>query len=522
MTDAIELEIFRHLFASVAEEMGYRLMRSAYSPNIKERRDFSCAVFDAAGRMVAQAAHIPVHLGSAPLSVQAILRAFDPAAMSPGDRFVLNDPFEGGTHLPDITLLAPVFAGDGGDDERPAFFVANRAHHADVGGRSAGSMPLSRHIDEEGVRIGPTRLEPGTLDAIAERTRTPDERRGDLQAQLAALRVGVERLAEMCDRYGRPTVADRGRELQDYTARIMRSILADLPDGAYEFTDTLDDDGFDAESIAIRCRLTIDGDRATADFRGSDDQVAGPVNAVRAITVSAVNYVMRCLGPADLPSNSGVLEPVEILTRPGSVVDAEHPAAVAAGNVETSQRIVDVLLGCLAGAKPEAVPAASCGSMNNLTVGGTDPRRNVPFTYYETIAGGSGAGPNRDGAAAIHTHMTNTRNTPVEALEHAYPMRVERHHIRDGSGGEGRRRGGVGVVRQYSFAAAVELTLLTERRRRGPYGLAGGADGQPGINAVIEPDGTQRPLAGKQTLTLNPGQQLRIATPGGGGHGRVE
>ncbi|MEX0886664.1 MAG: hydantoinase B/oxoprolinase family protein [Phycisphaeraceae bacterium] len=517
--DAIELEVFKHLFASAAEEMGVRLMRSAYSPNIKERRDFSCALFDAAGQMIAQAAHIPVHLGSSPLSVQAIIERFDPGTMRSDDRFIVNDPFAGGTHLPDITVVAPCFVGG---EDRPRFFVANRAHHADVGGKTAGSLPISTSIDEEGVRIAPARIDDELIDWLCERTRTPGERRGDLRAQLAALDVGIDRLQSLCDRHGAARIAQAGAALMDYTAKFTRSLIASLPDGVYHFRDYMDDDGHGTIDIAIRCTLTIAGDRATVDLTASDDQVTGPVNAVRAIALSAAMYVFRCLAPAEIPSNSGVLRSVEVLTRRGSVVDALPPAAVAGGNVETSQRIVDVIFGALARALPDVVPAASAGSMNNLTVGGRDTRVEpaAPFAYYETLAGGAGGGPDGAGGDALHTHMTNTRNTPIEALEHAYPLLVETYAIRRGSGGAGLHRGGDGLVRRYRFDVPVELTLLTERRRHRPYGLAGGSPGKAGVNTRIGIDGTRKPLAAKCTVDLAAGEAVEIETPGGGGWGQ--
>lgn len=516
--DAIELEVFRHLFASIAEEMGERLMRSAFSPNIKERRDFSCALFDAQGEMLAQAAHIPVHLGSTPMSVRAVLDAFDPADMKPGDRFVLNDPYQGGTHLPDITVVEPVVLPE--HPQGPAFYVANRAHHADVGGITPGSLPISSHIDEEGLRIPPMRLDEAAVAWIADASRTPDERRGDLQAQTAALRIGAERVAQLAQRYTFPVVAQRGRQLQAYTQRLVESVLASMPDGDYRFEDVLDDDGRGNTDIAIRCVLTIAGDRATFDFSGSDRQTAGPVNAVRAIAVSAVDYCLRVLASFDLPGNGGVMRPITVVTRPGSVVDAQHPAPVAGGNVETSQRLVDVVFGTLAQAAPDRVPAASCGSMNNITLGGTDPRTGEPFAYYETIAGGAGGGPQCPGGTAVHTHMTNTLNTPAEALEHAYPMRIERYALRDDMPpAAGQHPGGLGVVRRYRFDATVQVTLLTERRTQKPYGLAGGADAAPGVNTLIHPDGRREPLPGKCTLQLEPGSAIEIATPGGGGWG---
>ena len=516
--DAVELEVFKHLFAAVAEEMGVRLMRSAYSPNIKERRDFSCALCDAQGDLVAQAEHIPVHLGAMPLSVQAVIECFGLEAMRPGDRFVLNDPFAGGTHLPDITVLAPlVLPGE----SQPRFFVANRAHHADVGGRSAGSMALATSIDDEGVRIPPSRLDEALLERICSASRTPDERRGDLQAQLAALDAGLGRLQEMIRSYGAKRVSLRARELLDYTERITRAALRRLPAGVYSFEDFMDGDGVDALDIAIRCQLTIGQGGAVVDFSESDKQVRGPVNAVRTVTVSAVNYCFRCLVASDIPTNSGVMRPIRVITRPGTVVDALPPAAVAAGNVETSQRIVDVVLGALAPAAPELIPAASQGTMNNLTIGGIDPRTGEPFAYYETIGGGAGGGPQHAGASGLHTHMTNTLNTPVEALEHAYPLRVEQYSLRAGSGGAGQHRGGEGLVRRIVVDCAGDVTLLSERRRRAPYGLHGGTAGQAGADCVIDSAGLRTPVNGKCALKLAPGEQIEIATPGGGGWGEA-
>lgn len=530
-TDPIELEVFRHLFAAVAEEMGERLMRSAYSPNIKERRDFSCALFDSTGEMLAQAAHIPVHLGSTPMAVAAVIDSFglqkkgsDPfkkRGQTPfsGEVYVLNDPYTGGTHLPDITVVRPlVLPGH----ESSSFFLANRAHHADVGGISPGSLPIAKHIDDEGLRITPRVLDDDTIDWIANASRTPDERRGDLRAQLAALHAGAERLRAMAERYGIDTLAQRGRDLVGYTERIVGRLIADLPDGDYSFEDVLDDDGMGTADIAVRCTLRIIGDRAVVDFTKSADQVTGPVNAVRAIAVSAVNYCFRCLLPADLPSNGGVMRPIEVVTRPGSVIDAQYPAPVAGGNVETSQRLVDVVFGALAQVLPDRVPAASCGSMNNLTIGGIDPRPGMhdrPFAYYETLAGGAGASPTSSGGSAVHTHMTNTLNTPVEAFEHAYPARIMRYAMRQGSGGAGQYAGGDGIIRAYQFDAPVTATLLTERRRSRPYGLNGGESGQAGHNTLTDSEGHTTDLPAKASIEVHPGQTLTIETPGGGGFG---
>jgi N-methylhydantoinase B len=502
----VELEIFRHLFAACAEEMGVRLMRSAFSPNIKERLDFSCALFDGDGAMIAQAAHIPVHLGSTPMSVAAAIRAC-PSALARGEMVLLNDPYAGGTHLPDITLVAPCIVPG---ERRPRFYVANRAHHADVGGITPGSMPMSTHIDEEGIRISPCVLNDALVERICAASRTPDERRGDLRAQVAAARLGMRRLDQLCRRYGAQHVSDRAAALQDYSERRVRAELAALPDGVWCFEDMLDGDGFGAEDILISCVVTLSGGEAELDFRGCHDAVRGSVNAVRAITVSAVTYVLRCVLGDDIPANDGAMRPVRVLTRPGSVVDAQYPSAVAAGNVETSQRITDCVFGALAEVLPDRVPAASCGSMNNVTIGGEG------FAYYETLAGGAGGGPEGPGGSAVHTHMTNTLNTPVEALEHAYPFRVLAYRIRTGSGGAGVHPGGDGLVRVYAFDAPAELTLLTERRRRGAWGL-GGDDGAPGRNLLRRAGSVAEELPGKVSLRVAPGDVLEIHTPGGGG-----
>ena len=510
--NAVELEIFRQLFSSVAEEMGATLMRSAFSPNIKERRDFSCAIFDAGGEMVAQAAHIPVHLGSTPLSVAAALEAVD---MGRDGHAILNDPFNGGTHLPDITVVSPVCGPEG--DVR--FYVANRAHHSDVGGISAGSLPLSSHIDDEGVRIGPVRWGEDVLQRICEASRTPDERKGDLQAQIAANLRGRRRLQEQMERRG-SRIWSAAEDLQDSSERFMASTLAEMPDGRWTFADVLDGDGRGNGPLSIECSLEIQGRRATVDFSETAPQTEGPVNAPRAVTVSAVLYAFRCLVGDQMPSNGGYMRRIDVQTEGGSLVDAEYPAAVAAGNVETSQRITDVVFGALAECVPEQVPAASCGSMNNVLIGGRDPRGgdDRAFTYYETIAGGSGAGPGFDGADAVHTHMTNTLNTPVEALEHAYPFRIAEYRVRRGSGGSGEYRGGDGVVRSYEFTGPAEVTLMTERRDHAPWGLQGGGDAARGRNLLVR-EGREEPLPAKCSIEVDAGDRIRVETPGGGGWG---
>ncbi len=521
--DPIKLELYKNMLTSVAEEMGVTLRRTAFSPNIKERLDFSCAVFDDTGKMVAQAAHIPVHLGSMPLSV---LAAIAHAEMVPGDMIALNDPYRGGTHLPDITLVAPVFSDEkeAQGKNRPVFFVANRAHHADVGGMSPGSMPIATSVIQEGIRIPPVKLvRGGELDTdlwelILANVRTPAERRGDIEAQFAANRVGDRRLQEMVAKYGTAEIAVYMKELRAYASRMVRARLREIPDGRYVYADVLDNDGITDDPIEIRVAIEIKGGTAVVDFTGTAPQARGSVNAIYAITLSAVFYVFRCLAGADVPANAGCLEPIEVIAPEGSVVNATFPAAVAGGNVETSQRIVDVLLGALAQACPDQIPAASAGTMNNLTIGGYDASRGKEFTYYETIAGGMGARPNRDGIDAVHTHMTNTMNTPIEAIETNYPMRVVEYGVRRGTGGTGKFRGGAGVARAVQMLTDAEVTILSERRTRGPYGLQGGEQGQPGRNLLIS-NGEEYSLAGKTSVSTSEGDIIRIETPGGGGYG---
>jgi N-methylhydantoinase B/oxoprolinase/acetone carboxylase alpha subunit len=516
--DPIELELFRNLLVSVAEEMGAVLRRTSYSANIKERRDYSCAVYDAHGETVAMGDHMPVHLGAMPLSVRHVMDAF---RLAPGDVAIVNDPFAGGTHLPDITAVAAVYIE--GIPE-PAFYVANRAHHSDIGGMSPGSMPLAREIYQEGLRIPPSLLvRGGCLDEdlmrlILANVRTPEERRGDLLAQSMAIRRGQTRLTEIVARYGLETVRRNMRALQDYSERMMRAALAALPGGSYAFEDWLDDDGISKRPVRIAVRITLDGASAVVDFTGSDPQAPGPVNANYAVAVSAAMYVFRCLIAADVPYTAGLLRPIRVVAPEGSVVNAQPPAAMAAGNVETSQRIVDVLLGALAAAAPDRIPAASSGTMNNLSLGGWDAVRNRPFAYYETVAGGMGASAYAPGLDAVHTHMTNSWNTPAEALEHQYPLRVRAYRIRAGSGGAGRHRGGDGIVREIELLAPCQLTLLSDRRKRGPYGLAGGRPGKPGRNSLLRRGRVIR-LPGKVSLDARAGDVLRIETPGGGGYG---
>jgi N-methylhydantoinase B len=516
--DAIELQIANHRLAGIAEEMGVVLGRTALSPNIKERRDYSCAVFDARGRLVAQAAHIPVHLGSTPLSVRA---AIAHVPMRPGDVVILNDPFAGGTHLPDVTLVAPVFLAGG---RRPFGYVANRAHHADIGGMAPGSMPLASEIYQEGLRLPPVRLVSrrqvvrDVLELFLANTRVPTEREGDLMAQWAALRIGDKRLRALAARETAPRLARAMMALQDYSAALMRASLRRLAPGTYRARDVLDDDGFGTRRVPIVVQIKIGGGHARIDFHGSAPQTRGPLNANLAVTRSAVLYVFTALAGEVIPPNEGLARPLTIVAPPGSVVNACAPAAVAGGNVETSQRIVDVLLRALARAAPDRVPAASAGSMSNLALGGTIGGRS--FAYYETLAGGAGASPHRAGESAVHTHMTNTQNTPIEALEVELPLRIRRYAVRRRSGGTGLHRGGAGLVREIEFLASAQVTLLGERREVRPWGLRGGGAGAAGRDSLVH-RGRRRRLPAKTTFMVEAGDQLRIETPGGGGFGRL-
>ena len=518
--DAVSLEVFRNLLASAAEEMGVSLGRTAYSTNIKERRDYSCAVFGPGGDMVAQAAHIPVHLGAMTASVRAGL---DRLELGPGDVAILNDPYLGGTHLPDVSLMAPVY-WDNGSEQRLAGYVANRGHHADIGGMAPGSLPLSTELYQEGVIIPPLKLvdagvfnEP-LLEVIVNNTRTPEERRGDFAAQLAAIRTGERRLLALVERYGIETVHEHMDALLDYAESLTRAALRRLPEGSYAFEDVMEGDGLTSTPLPIRCQATLHDGQVTFDFTGTAEQTAGCVNTPLAVTESAALYVVRAIAGRDVPANDGVRRAVTIVAPEGCLVNAQHPHAVSGGNVETSQRITDVMLGALAQAAPGVVPAASQGTMNNALVGGRDPRSGQAFVHYETIAGGLGGGPNGPGSAAVQSHMTNTLNTPVEALEYAFPLRVWRYGIRRGSGGRGFHDGGDGVVREVEFLVPSHVTLITERRETEPYGLQGGGTGQSGRNVLVR-DGTEIELASKAAFDVAPGDRLRVETPGGGAWG---
>ena len=518
--DPTRLEIFKNTFHSVAEEMGAALRRSAFSPNIKERRDYSCAVYDADGQVLAMGDHMPVHLGSMPASVAAARAEFP---FKPGDIALLNDPFAGGTHLPDLTMIMPIFLPG---HRQSSFYVANRAHHSDVGGSLAGSMGPAREIFQEGLRIPPVKLfRRGKLDRdvmqlLLANVRTPVEREGDLAAQIAACRTGERRLLAIVAKYGEGEVRRYGRHLLDSSETMVRAAVQELKPGTYAAEDFLDDDGVSDTPLRIRVAVRLGGGRAEVDFTGSSPQCAGNVNAVEAIAVSAAYYVFRCLLSEEVPATSGLLRPIRVVAPLGTIVNARPPAAVAGGNVETSQRMVDTLLRALAKAAPRRIPAASQGTMNNLTLGGLDQRhgRPVPFAYYETIAGGMGARPELDGASAIHTHMTNSWNTPVEVVEQVYPVRLKKYAVRRGSGGAGRNRGGDGIIREIELLTATQVGLLSDRRKRRPYGLSGARGGKAGRNALVVRGKTQS-LPGKCAFLAPPGTILRIETPGGGGWG---
>src|SRR6202162_3521587 len=540
MRDPVELEVFKNLYHSIAEEMGAALRRTSFSPNIKERRDYSCAVFDSEGEVIAMGDHMPVHLGSMPMSVRAEI---DRCALGRGDVVMLNDPFSGGTHLPDITLIAPFYFS--GKSHKADFYVASRAHHADVGGAYPGSMGLCREIYQEGLRIPPVRLvRAGKMDRdvlalLLNNVRTPDEREGDLGAQMAACHIGAERLREICGVYGRERVKRAARELLEYSEEMMRAFLKRVPKGKYRAEDFLDNDGISDRPVKIVAEVRFHRYKAgeqrarrgrgrprhthivVVDFSGSDPQVEGSINAVEAITYSACFYVFRCLLVEDVPATAGLMRPIRVIAPSGTLVNARPPAAVAGGNVETSQRIVDVLLRALAQAIPERIPAAAAGTMNNLTIGGIDPHTGEPFAYYEPIAGGMGARPTKAGVSGVHTHMTNSLNTPAEALEDSYPLRVREYSLRRGSGGKGEHRGGDGIVREIEVLTDAEVTLLADRRTRGPWGLSGGEDGAPGSASVIRQEGPVEELPGKTNVRLRKGERIRIESPGGGGWGKA-
>ena len=514
--DAISLAVFKNLFASVAEEMGITLQRASFSSNIKERQDYSCAIFDSKGRMIAQAAHIPVHLGSMPASVKSAIEAFH--VINPGDMIILNDPYQGGTHLPDVTMVSPVFA-----NEKLSYFVATRAHHADIGGMAPGSLPLSTEIYQEGIIIPPIKLldnghlNEDILSLITANTRAPKEREGDLKAQMAAQRIGENQLLEIIEKMGLESVQEHASALMDISRQMTEKVISKIPDGSYVFSDSLEGYHKTDAPIPIQVKISVKGSKMVVDFAGSSPQVTANLNAVKAVVNSATWYCVRLLADEDIPVNHGCFQPVEVLVPSHSILNPDFPAAVAAGNVETSHRIVDVVLGALVKALPGRIPAASQGTMNNVTFGGTI--HNNAFVFYETLGGGHGAGPEGDGLSGRHSHMTNTRNTPVEAIEHSLPVQILTYKLIEGSGGKGQYRGGKGVKRVYRFLAPANVTINSDRRNIPPYGLQGGKPGKRGRNTIVR-GGEEIDIASKDSLQVNPGDLLIIETPGGGGWGK--
>lgn len=509
--DVVALEVVRTQLARIAEDMGIVLRNTSFSPNIKERVDCSAGVFSPDGEMLAQAEHIPVHLGSMPASVEAVLARFgtDPR---PGVQYAVNDPYEGGTHLNDLTIVRPVHVGS-----VLVGWVGNRAHHADVGGEAPGSMPAhATELRQEGCVVAPIvavvdgEWQPEFLDPFLGATRTPAERRGDLSAQLGANEAGAIRFAEVVQRVGAKEFGRLSNGLLDYGERRMRAAIEALPDGSSSFTDHMEWKG---ELVPIAVDITVAGGELTADFSRTADQVAGNINAVRAVTGSCLSFAVRVATDATIPATGGAHRPLRLVTRRGSLVDAAPPAAVAAGNVETSQRIADTLLGALATFAPDRVPAAGQGTMNNVLIGNDD------FAYYETVAGGQGGRPGRNGQSGIQTGMTNTKNTPITSLSSHYPFAVVRYRLRHDSGGAGRYRGGEGIEREIRFDASATVSLMGERRLTAPWGLAGGSDGRPGEDWVVRRDGSHERLPSKCTIEVEPGDHLRVLTPGGGGWG---
>jgi len=510
--NSVELSLFSSRIEAVCEEMGAILKRTAFSPNIKERLDFSCAVFDARGELCAQAAHIPVHLGSMAYAMRDIVGTM---SWAPGDMVILNDPFLGGTHLPDVTVIAPVYVGS-----TLAAFVVNRAHHADIGASAPGSMPLSTSLDQEGVVIPPTRvirndeIVSAVFQPLLARIDGGHESRGDFNAQFSANRCGLMRLHDLVAALGIPVFEEGLRELNAYGERLARQLIRQLPDGSYRFSDYLDDDGQGHESIKVSCHVEIENDSMRVDFAGTSGQVRGNINCPLPVAAASVYYVFRCLFPDYTPACAGVFRPVNLTAPEGCLLHAQRPAAVAAGNVETSMRIVDTVLGALAQAIPEHIPAASQGTMNNLAMGA---RGAGAWSYYETLGGGMGAGALGGGLSGVHSHMTNTLNTPVEALEMHYPLRVTRYALRQGSGGRGGRPGGDGLIREYEFLKPATVSLLTDRRKYPPWGINGGGDGACGENLL-----NGETLPGKLSLSVKAGDKLTIMTPGGGAWGKPE
>jgi len=510
--NAISLSIFANRIDAICAEMGATLQKSAFSPNIRDRLDYSCAIFDAAGELCAQAAHIPVHLGSMAFAMRDLVASIQ---WQSGDMIVLNDPYKGGTHLPDVTLVSPLFI-----NSELIGFVANRAHHADIGAETPGSMPLSSSLLEEGLIIEPSLIVKGNVieqayfDDLMAHMRNQQASAGDFIAQIAANRRGLQRLSALIEKIGEEVYLESLESLNAYAATLARHSLSGIARGAYSFSDVLDDDGQGNKNIEITAKVSFVNDHVTVDFAGSAKQVAGNINCPLSVTAAAVYYVFRCLMPEQTPACAGSFKNISILAPQDSVVNASYPAAVAAGNVETSTRIVDVVLGALAKALPEKIPAASHGSMNNLAMGYVGDNKNPAWDYYETIGGGMGASMNADGLDAVQTHMTNTLNTPIEALELNYPIRVNRYQIRQNSSGAGNKKGGEGLIREYEFLAPAQVTILSERRSQQPWGLANGANAASGENLL-----NQEVLQSKQSIKVQRGDVISIKTAGGGGFG---
>ena len=506
--NSIELSLFSSRLNAVCDEMGAVLQRAAFSPNIRDRLDFSCAVFDAKGELCAQAAHIPVHLGSMAYAMKDIVRQLN---WREGDMVIVNDPFLGGTHLPDITLIAPVYF-----QGQLLAFIANRAHHADIGADSPGSMPLSKSLDEEGLIIPPTHLiKQGKMNnafmaEILNAIRSGSAAQGDFSAQISANNAGVDRLTALLTSLGSNRFLTALSDLNDYGERLAQSVIKNIPDGVYRFNDVMDDDGLGHFDLTISTTISIKADKVHVDFNGTTAQTAGNINCPLSVAAAAVYYVFRCLMPEQTPACAGTFRPITLAAPEGCLLNAKRPAAVAAGNVETSTRIVDVVMGALAQALPDKIPAASHGSMNNLAMGSiTDA-----WDYYETMGGGMGAGSTSDGIDAVQTHMTNTRNTPIEVMETNYPVRIKQYAIRKHSGGEGLHKGGDGLIREFEFLKPANVTLLTERRLTPPWSLNGGLNGGCGQNLL-----NGKALTPKVCLDVQKGDCLTIKTPGGGGWG---
>lgn len=507
--NAIERSLFSSRIQAICDEMGAVLLQSSISPNIKDRLDFSCAIFDPTGQLCAQAAHIPVHLGSMAYAMQSIVDAVD---WCEGDSIILNDPYLGGTHLPDITVIEPVFS-----DSVLLGFVANRAHHADIGASQPGSMPLSHTLQEEGLIIPPTKivatgkLNQEFLQALTDTLNSADDALPDILAQLSANHAGRDRLLSLIETTSIEVYIATLNEIHEQAEQLAIHALKKLPSGYYEFTDVMDDDGMGHVDIAIKTGIHIDQGQINIDFTGTHAQVPGNINCPLSVTAAAVYYVFYCLMPAETPASSGAFKPIHITAPEGCLLNAQYPSAVAAGNVETSTRIVDVLLGALAKAIPDAIPAASHGSMNNVAMG------NTGWDYYETLGGGMGAHHSGCGISAVQTHMTNTCNTPIEILEMNYPLFIEEYSIRKNSGGNGLHRGGDGLIREYRFLDDTRFTLLTERRRNPAWGLHQGESGKPGSNQL-----NGEALPGKVCIQAKSGDRLRCETPGGGGWGKAD